>query len=76
MPEPGQSQAVVLQQWVQTEKFVYSEQKLKFLRTAEAMLERAGLKAMINGVLSELLFCGRGLRVSLRAMGRTRLISF
>ena len=48
----------------------------KFLRRAEATLERAGLKAMTNGVLSELLFCGRGLRVSLRGMGRTRLISF
>ena len=48
----------------------------KFLRTAEATLERAGLKAITNGVLSELLFCGRGLRVSLLGMGRTRLISF
>ena len=48
----------------------------KFLRTAEATLERAGLKAMTNGVLSELLFCGRGLRVSLLGMELTRLISF
>ena len=36
----------------------------KFLRTAEVTLVRAGLKAMTNGVLSELLFCGLGLRVS------------
>ena len=49
---------------------------LKFLRTAKATLEKAGLKAMTNGVLPELLFCGRGLRVSLRGMERTRLISF
>ena len=35
----------------------------KFLRTAEATLERAGLKTMTYGVLSELLFCGRGLKV-------------
>ena len=49
---------------------------LKFLRRAESTLEKAGLKALTNGVLSELLFCGRGLRVLLRGMGRTRLISF
>ena len=48
----------------------------KFLRKAEVTLERAGLKAMTNGILSVLLFCGRALRVSLRGMGSTRLISF
>ena len=46
---------------------------LKFLRTAETILERAGLMAITNGVL--LLFHGSGSTVSLRGMERTRLIS-
>ena len=46
---------------------------LKFLRTAETILERAGLMAITNGAL--LLFHGSGSTVSLRGMERTRLTS-
>ena len=50
----------------------------KFLRTAEATLERAGLKGMTNGVLShsELLFCDRGLRVLLNTWDGAYAVNF